>query len=302
MPALSDAVARGTVVLDGGLATQLEAQGHDLGDQLWSARLLRDDPESIVAAHRAFFDAGAYVAITASYQATYRGFAAAGAGEEQATQLLVRSVELARRAQPAGRPTLVAGSVGPFGVVWADGSEYTGDYARATDDEIADEQRRRMRVLVDAGADLLAIETIPSGREAAILADVLAEMPDAEAWVTFSCRDDHHLCDGTEIAEAAPLLLAGTGRVCAVGVNCTPPSHVESLLTDLRAVTDVPLVAYPNWGRVWDGAARRWHGDGIRTFPADALDRWRAAGASVIGGCCGIGPDGIAGIAAWRRR
>lgn len=293
-----DALDRGVLVLDGGLATQLEAQGHDLRDSLWSARLLRDAPEEIVAAHRAFFAVGADVAITASYHASYPGFAKVGIDEDQATRLFALSVELARRAQPADRPTFVAGSVGLYGVVWANGAEYTGDYSRATDDDIAHEQRRRIRALADAGPDLLAIETIPSGREAMILGELLTQPPGVEAWVTFCCRDEHHLSDGTPI-DAAVRAVTRTGRVAAVGVNCTHPQYVESLLTDARAVTDLPLVAYPNWGRVWDG---EWvQGTGVVEFSPDLLDRWYAAGARVIGGCCGIGPEGIAGVAGWAR-
>ncbi len=293
-----DALDRGVLVLDGGLATQLEAQGHDLRDSLWSARLLRDAPEEIVAAHRAFFAVGADVAITASYHASYPGFAKVGIDEDEATRLFALSVELARRAQPADRPTFVAGSVGLYGVVWANGTEYTGDYSRATDDDIAHEQRRRIRALADAGPDLLAIETIPSGREAMILGELLTQPPGVEAWVTFCCRDEHHLSDGTPI-DAAVRAVTRTGRVAAVGVNCTPPQYVESLLTDARAVTDLPLVAYPNWGRVWDG---EWvQGTGVVEFSPDLLDRWYAAGARVIGGCCGIGPEGIAGVAGWAR-
>jgi homocysteine S-methyltransferase len=295
----ADALDEGVVVLDGGLATQLEAQGQDLRNSLWSARLLRDKPDEIVAAHRAFFDAGADVAITASYHASYTGFAKVGIDEAEATRLLALSVELARRAQPSDRPTFVAGSVGLYGVVWADDTEYTGDYRRATDDEVADEQRRRIRALVDAEPDLLAIETIPNGREAMILGELLAEQPGVEAWVTFCCRDDHHLSDGTPIADAVRAVTR-SGRVAAVGLNCTPPQFVESLLTDARAVTDLPLVAYPNWGRVWDATTFEWvQGAAVIEFAPDLLDRWYAAGARVIGGCCGIGPRGIAGVAEW---
>lgn len=287
------------MVLDGGLATQLEAQGHDLRDSLWSARLLRDAPDEIVAAHRAYFDAGADVAITASYHASFPGFAEAGIDEQEAARLFARSVELARRAQPDDRQTFVAGSVGLYGVVWANGTEYTGDYRRASDDEIAEEQRRRIGALVDAGPDLLAIETIPSGREAAILGELLSEF-DTEAWVTFCCRDDHHLSDGTPVSDAVKAVTR-TNRLTCVGLNCTPPQHVESLLADIRGATDLPIVAYPNWGRVWDGEAYEWlEGTGVVEFSPDVLERWHAAGASVIGGCCGIGPDGIAGVAAWR--
>jgi homocysteine S-methyltransferase len=302
MAGFADAIDRDVVVLDGGLATQLEAQGHDLRDSRWSARLLQDAPEEIVAAHRAYFDAGADVAITASYQASYRGYASAGVDEAEATRLLALSVQLARGAQPADRTTFVAGSVGLYGVVWADGTEYTGDYRRARDEDVASEQRRRIRALVDAGADLLAIETIPNGREAAILGELLTEVPGVEAWVTFCCRDDHHLSDGTPIGEAVRAATR-TGRVAAVGLNCTPPQHAESLLADARAATDLPLVAYPNRGRVWNGATYEWGQDtGVLDFAPDLLDRWYGAGARAIGGCCGIGPDGIAGIAAWRAR
>jgi S-methylmethionine-dependent homocysteine/selenocysteine methylase len=300
MAGFAEAIERDIVVLDGGLATQLEAQGHNLRDSLWSARLLRDEPKAVTTAHRAFFAAGADVAITASYHASYTGFANVGIDEDEATRLLALSVELARRAQPADRPTFVAGSVGLYGVVWADATEYTGDYRRATDDDIAVEQRRRIRAMVDAGADLLALETIPSGREAVILGDLLDELPHVEAWVTFCCRDGHHLSDGTPIGDAVRAVTR-TGRVTAVGVNCTAPPHVESLLADARCVTNLPLVAYPNWGRVWDD--RRWDwvgGAGVLEFPPELLDGWYAAGARVIGGCCGIGPTGIAGVAAWR--
>lgn len=300
MTGFAEAVDRGIVVLDGGLATQLEAQGHDLRDTLWSARLLRDEPDEIVAAHRTFFDAGADVAITASYHASYTGFANVGIGEDEATRLLRLSVELARRAQPPNRPTFVAGSVGLYGVVWADDTEYTGDYSRASDEEIALEQRRRIRAIVDAGADLLAIETIPSGREAMILGELLGELNGVDAWVTFCCRDGHRLSDGTPIGDAVRAVTR-TGRLTAVGLNCTPPQHVESLLRDARRVSDLPLVAYPNWGRAWDGKVFEWiEGPGVVEFPPELLDRWYAAGARVIGGCCGIGPVGIAGVAEWR--
>jgi len=297
MSTFAGALASGLVVLDGGLATEIEAHGHDLRDDLWSARLLRDDPAAIVAAHRAYFDAGAEVAITASYHASYAGFARAGFSDEETTGLLARSVELAREAQPTGRQTFVAASVGLFGVVWANGSEYTGDYADATDEMIATEQRARIVALAAASPDLLAIETIPSGREAAILGELLTEV-DVEAWVTFCCRDGDHLSDGTPLDEAIRAVTR-IGRPVAVGVNCTPPQHIASLLDRARSATDLPLVVYPNWGRVWDGDAYEWHGAGIEGFATGLLDDWRSRGAVAIGGCCGIGPTAIADIAAW---
>src|SRR3954452_9426555 len=112
MRSLADALAAGTVILDGGLSTELEQRGNDVSSALWSARLLRDDPAAIVDAHAAFAAAGAQVATTASYQATFPGFAAAGIGRAEARRLMVRSVQLARDGAPDG---WVAGSVGPYG-------------------------------------------------------------------------------------------------------------------------------------------------------------------------------------------
>jgi homocysteine S-methyltransferase len=272
------------VVLDGGLATELEKQGHDLSGGLWSARLLRDEPEAIAAVHRAYFEAGADVAITASYQATYEGFAAAGIARDETTRLLRLSVELARGARDAVRPDgLVAASLGPYAVVLADRSEYTGDYRGATAEQIAAVHRPRIAALLEAAPDVLAVETIPSIAEVAVLAELLGELARAEAWMTFCCRDGEHLSDGTPIEEAVRRASAAGDALVAVGVNCTAPEHIDSLVERLRACTDLPIVVYPN--AVSGG------------FDASAIAGWRERGARAIGGCCGIGPDTIATVA-----
>jgi homocysteine S-methyltransferase len=297
MGPLATLLARRDVVLDGGFATELEARGHDLRDSLWSARLLRDDPQAIEDVHAAYFEAGADVAITASYHATLEGFEAAGIDRAEGARLLRLSVGLAERARErTGGRGLVAGSVGPYAVVFADGTEYTGDYRDASDEQVAEVQRARIAELVAAGADLLAVETIPNGREAAIVAELLAEVPDAEAWVSFCCRNGEHLSDGTPIGEA--IRSAGrTGRVAAFGVNCTAPEHVDSLLREARQATGLPLLVYPNSGRAWDGDTYTWSGAGIDRFPRELVERWRSLGARAVGGCCGIGPAAIAAIA-----
>lgn len=294
---LAGLFARGDAVLDGGFATELEARGHDLRDTLWSARLLRDDPGAIEDVHAAYFEAGAEVAITASYQATFEGFAERGLERDEAARLIRSSVELARRARErTGGRGLVAGSVGPYCVVWADGGEYTGDYARATDDEIADSQRARIAELVAAGADAIALETIPNAREAVVLAELLTEFPGVEAWLSLCCRDGEHLSDGTRIDDAIRAADA-RGTVAAFGINCTPPQHVASLLGLARRATERPLVVYPNHGRVWIEASYTWSGVGVDSFPSELVARWRSLGASAIGGCCGIGPAAIAELA-----
>lgn len=295
--------AGGPVVIDGGLATQLEAAGHDLSDRLWSARLLADEPDSILGAHLAYFRAGARIAITSSYQATFEGFGARGIGHDQAAALLRRSVELAGEARARYRaevapadpgPLLVAASVGPYGAFLADGSEYRGRYglSRAA---LREFHRDRLRVLWDAGPDLIACETIPDRAEVEALAD-LVEEAGAVGWLSVSCADAGHLRDGTPVDVAAAIAEATPGFV-AVGVNCTAPEHVAGLVARIRAVTGKPIVAYPNSGEGWDASARRW-------LPASGPDvdvatarTWVAAGARIIGGCCRVGPDRIADLA-----
>jgi homocysteine S-methyltransferase len=190
----------------------------------------------------------------------------------------------------------VAASVGPYAVVLADGSEYTGDYGGASRAQIAAVQRPRIGALLEAGPDLLALETIPSLSEAAVLVELLAERPGVEAWMTFCCRDGERLSDGTPIEEAVGRA-AASAAVVAVGINCTAPEHIASLLARAAASTDLPLLAYPNHGRTWDAGASAWRGPGVDGFPAQVVTAWQEHGARAIGGCCGIGPGAIAGVA-----
>ena len=295
--AFATRLTRAPVVLDGGLATELERRGHDLSDPLWSVRLLRDDPDAIVAVHGAYFEAGADVAISASYQASFEGFARIGVGREETAGLLRLSVELARRARDAVRPDgLVAASVGPYGVVRADGSEYTGDYAGATDMRIAAVQRPRVDALLEAGPDLLAFETIPALREVVVVVDLLGDYEGVAAWITFCCRDGASLSDGSPVEQAARVV-SESGRAAALGVNCTAPQHIDALLGRIGAVTELPILVYPNSGRSWDGERHEWDGAGVAGFTPAVVAGWAARGARGIGGCCGIGPDAIAAIA-----
>jgi homocysteine S-methyltransferase len=296
--AFAERLAAGPLVLDGGLATELERRGHDLGDALWSARLLRDRPEEIEAVHRAYFEAGADVAITASYQASFERFAEIGVDREATRELLHRSIALARTARDAIRPDgLVAASLGPFGVVLADGSEYTGDYGDASDARIAAVQRSRLAALLEAAPDLVAFETVPALREVRVIASLLEEHGSVASWITFCCRDGAALSDGSPVEEAARAV-AASGRVTALGVNCTAPEHIDALLARIASVTDLPLVVYPNSGRGWDAERRAWTGAGAECFAPEVVAGWMARGARGIGGCCGVGPAAIASLAA----
>ncbi len=292
---------QGLVVLDGGLASELEARGHDLSDDLWSARLLLDAPEAIADVHTAYLEAGADCVVSASYQATLEGFHRRGVSASEGRERLRLAVELARRARdafwsrrpPGRRRPLVAASVGPYGAARADGSEYTGHYDR-DESGLREFHAERFALLAGAGADLLACETIPSLVEARVLLDLLDETPGARAWFSFTARDAAHISDGTPIARVAREL--NHERVLAVGVNCVSPSLVTGLLGELRDATDRPLVAYPNSGEGWDAGARRWSGapdspDVVKDSPG-----WRQAGARLIGGCCRVGPAEITSL------
>ena len=295
-PALSSLAAR-LAVLDGGLATELGARGFDLSDALWSARLLADAPEAIEAVHLDYFEAGAQVAITASYQASYEGFGARGYARHDTTRLLQRSVALARSARDRyrelhpgpGLDLLVAASIGPYGATLHDGSEYRGDYG-LTGDALAGFHRPRMAALLEASPDLLACETLPSLLEARAIIRVLREHTAARAWFSFTCLDGAHTSAGDSIAECAALLDAEP-QVVAMGVNCVDPALVTPLVRAMAAGTSKPIVAYPNSGEVWNAEGRCWEGTAAR-FTA-RLDEWIDAGATWLGGCCRTTPADI---------
>ena len=295
---------RPVIILDGALATELERRGADLDDPLWSAKCLIERPDLIRAVHLDYFNAGADIATSATYQATFEAFARRGISRQGAAQLMRGAVTLALGARnefwalEANRAErlrpLVAASIGPYGAMLADGSEYRGDYA-LNDLALAEFHRPRLRVLADAGADLLACETIPSLREARVLANLLREFPDACAWISFSCKDGEHTSEGDPIGHCAEEL-HGFAQIVAVGVNCTPPQYITPLLRRMHDATDKPLVAYPNSGESYDASSKRWSGDSVRLKFGEQARHWHAAGARLIGGCCRTGPDEIRSV------
>ncbi|MGW4392258.1 homocysteine S-methyltransferase [Streptomyces sp. NPDC004685] len=297
-PSLTEALAAGPVVLDGGLSNQLESAGYDLSDELWSARLLAERPEAIVAAHLAYYEAGASVAITSSYQATFEGFARRGVSRERAAELLSLSVEsareAARRAEAKGvpGPLWVAASAGPYGAMLADGSEYRGRYG-LTVAELEAFHRPRLDALAAAGPDLLALETVPDTDEARALLRAVRGLG-VPAWLSYSVAGDRTRA-GQPLEEAFALA-ADADEIVAVGVNCCAPEDVEPAVALAARVTGKPVVAYPNSGESWDAEARGWRG--ATTFTADRVAGWERAGARLIGGCCRVGPGQIAALAA----
>jgi homocysteine S-methyltransferase len=297
------------LVIDGALATELERRGCNLKDDLWSAKILLEQPEKIKQVHFDYFKAGADCAITASYQATVDGFSKRGLSEPEALALIKKSVRLAIEARDefwaqelnrAGRSRpFIAASVGPYGAFLADGSEYRGNYG-LTESELMDFHRPRMKALIEAGADLLACETIPCLVEAQALVKLLDEFQSIPAWISFSCRDEVHVSEGQKLADCVRRIESNP-FVAGVGINCTSPEYIPSLISEARKATGKPVLVYPNSGESYDASRNDWDGQPVYESFSEEAKEWHRAGARMIGGCCRTTPEDIQGIASWAR-
>lgn len=306
-------------VLDGGFATELERLGADLNDPLWSAKCLITSPHLVRRVHLDYLDAGANIISTASYQATLQGFEAKGFSRDESEELLRKSVEIALEARDiylerctkdswdftaseAGsrRPILVAASVGSYGAYLADGSEYSGEYGDSvTLETLKDFHRRRVQILANAGADLIAFETIPNKLEAQAYAELLDEEGiEIPAWFSFNSKDGINVVSGDSISDCASIADASK-QVVAVGINCTPPRYIHGLISAIQEVTSKPIMIYPNSGETYDGVTKQWlKSDGmIGEDFVSYVRKWKEAGASLFGGCCRTTPNTIRGIA-----
>lgn len=292
------------LILDGGFGSELVQAGHDLSSPLWSAAILQQDPQAISDLHLAYLEAGAQCIISASYQLSLPGAAALGISAQETRELLLASVQLAKSACAAfvashselNFDPLIAASIGPYGAYLADGSEYCGDYA-VNDETLRQFHRQRLEWLDQSGADILACETIPSLQEAEVLAALL-ETARTPAWVSFACKNHHQLNDGHSLQQAAALF-ADHPTVFAIGVNCTSPNYIETLVAEIKqGAGDKAIVVYPNSGESYNAGNKTWSGTVTPLECATAAKRWRLAGARLIGGCCRMGPDHIREIAA----
>ncbi len=284
------------ILLDGGLATELERLGCELDHHLWSARVLAEEPAKIRQAHVAYAKAGAEVLITSPYQASVPGFRAAGYTEAESRAFLQRSVDLAQVSSEVGRKVLVAASVGPYGAYLADGSEFRGNYGTSAR-ELREWHRSRLEILQGTGADLLAMETIPSEVEALALAELLDDVGHVRAWMSFSCRSAEALVNGVELERVVPELSAHP-QIVALGVNCLSPDLVTDAVKHLRSLTDKPILAYPNAGETYDVDQGQWTGLADVDRFAQQAEEWQEAGCALIGGCCRTTPEHIATLRA----
>jgi len=284
------------LILDGGLATHIETLGENIDHSLWSARCLVKNPAVIQRAHSDFYNAGASVAITASYQAHFDGFRELGVSDTEAVDAMKLSVALAREAAPDG--ALVAGSIGCYGASLYNGAEYTGNYPGMDEDKLLEWHRPRAKALIEAGCDVLACETVPCLLEAKVFAR-LAEEVQHPTWVTFSCRSGTEVHSGDLFADCITAV-GGCQWVVAAGTNCTDPKFVSSLVAICRENLPVAksVIAYPNSGEVWNGETHTWESGTATSDEAfvNLAMEWAKLGANCIGGCCRTHPSTISAL------
>lgn len=280
-------MSKNYTLLDGGLATALEDLGNTFTSELWTGELLKSAPAQIREAHAAFVKAGAEIIITSTYQVSFPGCVAKGWTHQEVVDALKNSVQLARDAHSPK----VAASIGPYGAYLADGSEYRGNYD-ATEEQIREFHKDRLEILIACKPDYLAIETIPEIREARVLLQLLRDLNNTiPVWIAFSCKDDLRLSSGESFRDAA--VISKELGADYVGINCTSPELVAGLLESAEGYG--PFVVYPNAGRTWNEKLKRLEGATVK-LSDQHIRQWAECGATIIGGCCGIGPQEIAQV------
>jgi homocysteine S-methyltransferase len=291
------------VVIDGGLATELERYGCDINDTLWSAKVLLETPHIIRQVHLDYLNNGADCVTTASYQATIPGFVKRGLSVEKATELLWLSACLALEAREqflAGQLSLgrlrpfIAASIGPYGAFKHDGSEYSGDYD-LSEDELYDFHFQRIATMVDSGVDMLAFETMPCLLEAKVLLRILQQFPDMSAWFSFTAQDGTYNSHHERMVDCVKLLHSHP-QVAAIGVNCVSPLIVPDLIANLHPISYKPIIVYPNSGECYQVDDNTWSGNSHCAEFGSQAALWYEAGAQILGGCCRTTPAHIQNI------
>ncbi|WP_281613837.1 homocysteine S-methyltransferase [Flammeovirga sp. SubArs3] len=292
---------KNTLLLDGGLSNALEDLGYDLNHELWSAKLLIENPQAIIDAHLLYLEAGADIIITSSYQSTIEGWEKQGYTYQEAIVLLEKSTTLALEARKvyhqkysSDKRIWIAGSIGPYGAYLADGSEYRGNYSLSIKDLI-EFHTERVKVIDHTKIDLLAFETIPSFDEVKAISSLLSTTQH-KGWITVSCKNERELNDGTPIKEVAEYL-SNQKNLFGFGVNCTKPEFISELIQDITSTTlSTRVIVYPNAGLVYDSNEKKWRGTAEPLGCEFMAKQWKKAGANVIGGCCQMGPDHISSM------
>lgn len=286
------------VLLDGGLANQLESQGCNLNHPLWTSHLLQNDPEAVIRAHLAYLRAGAQCIATASYQANFPALKKLGYDESASEELIRSSVNLAVEARKRykdesrdEKPIWIAGSIGPYGAYLADGSEYRGKYD-ISDQGLVEFHQAKIEILSRSPVDLLAFETFPSLQEIRVICSLTA-VNEKESWLSVSCKDGSHISDGTPIEQIAQLL-SDHPTIFGMGINCTEPRFISDLIIKVKPhLKSKRLIVYPNSGDTYDPKSKTWSANQKENEFLSQVPAWLELGVDIIGGCCRIGPEEI---------
>lgn len=285
-----------TVVLDGAMSTPLERLGADTNNDLWTAKALIDNEELVYEVHKMYFEAGADLIITDTYQANVQAFEKVGYSEKEARNLIKKAVKIAQKARDdyenkTGKHNYIAGTIGPYGAYLANGSEYRGDYELSVE-EYQQFHLPRIEELVNAEVDILAIETQPKLDE-----ELLKEKyPQQKVYVSYTLSDDDTISDGTPLPRAIHAL-EDYSQVIAVGINCVKLELVEPALKNMKEITDKHLIVYPNSSAVYDPKSKTWSQPKTSATFEELIPNWYEAGARIIGGCCTTGPKEIKAVA-----
>ncbi|MBL1057471.1 homocysteine S-methyltransferase [Ligilactobacillus salivarius] len=295
-----------TVVLDGAMSTPLERLGADTNNDLWTSKALIDNEELVYEVHKMYFEAGADLIITDTYQANIQAFEKVGYSEKEARNLIKKAVKIAQKARDdyenrTGKHNYIAGTIGPYGAYLANGSEYRGDYELSTK-EYQQFHLPRIEELVTTGVDILAIETQPKLDEVLAILELLKKKyPQQKVYVSYTLSDDDTISDGTSLPRAIHAL-EDYSQVIAVGINCVKLELVEPALKNMKEITDKHLIVYPNSSAVYDPKSKTWSQPKTSATFEELIPNWYEAGARIIGGCCTTGPKEIKAVADFIKR
>ena len=282
-------------IMDGGMGGELIRRGFPSGG-LWSAKALLEKPEVVRAVHEDYINAGAQVIITNSYS-TVPSYLAKENMESRYVEFTGIAARLAREvADAAASDVRVAGCLPPLSESYRPDLVPTDEVARPIYAEIVK--------ALSTDVDLYICETMSSVREAVNAASsARLTDPDKPLWVALTLADQPG--GGLRSGEGMEQVVAGLEpyNIDAFLFNCTDPSAISVALEQLAPLTDRPIGAYPNRFHVPPG----WTLDNdIQTEPTEMtiedylgfVATWRRSGASIIGGCCGVGPEFIAALSA----